>query len=58
VTFAWVFYQEVKGKLTWNVSIPFAIHLVANLIFTPIQFRIRNLPLDSLAIASVLATIV
>jgi hypothetical protein len=37
--------------IPWLVAVPFAINLVANLVFTPIQFGLRNLPLASLDIA-------
>jgi len=39
------------------VLIPFGINLVANLIFTPIQFGLRNLLLASLDILLIWATI-
>lgn len=58
VTFGFVFVQAVRRKVPWIVALPFAINLVANLIFTPIQFGMRNLPLASVDILIVLATIV
>ncbi len=58
VTFGFVLVQALRRKLPWSVAIPFAINLVANLIFTPIQFGMRNLPLASADILIVLATIV
>ncbi len=36
--------------MPWVVALPFAINLVANLIFTPILFGLRNLPLAALDI--------
>ncbi|GAG27370.1 unnamed protein product, partial [marine sediment metagenome] len=39
-------------------ALPFAINLVANLAFTPIQFGMRNLPLASVDIWLVLSTII
>lgn len=47
VSFGFVFLQAVRRKLPWWVALPFAVNLVANLIFTPIQFGLRNLPLAS-----------
>jgi tryptophan-rich sensory protein len=44
-TFGFVFVQAGRGRLPLLVALPFAINLVANLIFTPIQFGMRNLPL-------------
>ena len=45
VSFGFVFVQAIRKKVSWLVALPFAINLVANLIFTPIQFGMRNLPL-------------
>jgi len=58
VTFGFVFLQAMRRKVPWQVALPFAINLVANLIFTPIQFGMRNLPLASLDILIVWGTIV
>lgn len=58
VTFLFVFVQAIRGKVPWWVALPFAINLVANLIFTPIQFGLRDLLLASVDILVVLGTIV
>jgi len=58
VSFGFVFAQMFRGKITWLVALPFAINLVANLIFTPIQFGMRNLPLAAVDILVVWATII
>lgn len=58
VTFGFVFVQAFRGKVPWWVAVPFAINLVANLIFTPIQFSLRNLPLASIDILVVWTTII
>ncbi len=50
LSLAFVLVQAIRGKLPWKVLIPFGINLVANLIFTPIQFGLRKLPLASLDI--------
>ncbi len=42
VTFGFVFVQSQRRKLPSWVAVPFVINLVANLIFTPIQFGLRN----------------
>ena len=46
VTFGFVFVQAMRGKIPWRVALPFAINLVANLIFsaTSISAFIRRLP--------------
>ena len=58
VTFVFVFVQAIRRRVPWQVAIPFAINLIANLIFTPIQFGLRNLPLAALDIVIVWATII
>ena len=58
VTFGYVFVQAFRRKMPRLVAVPFAVNLVANLIFTPIQFGLRNLPLAAADIHIVLGTIV
>ncbi|MCE9528160.1 MAG: tryptophan-rich sensory protein [Planctomycetales bacterium] len=58
VSFGFVFIQAFRRKVHWYVALPFAINLVANLIFTPIQFGMRNLPLASVDILIVWSSIV
>lgn len=58
VSFGFVFVQAARGRLGWMAALPFAINLAANLLFTPIQFGLRNLPLASVDILVVLITIV
>lgn len=58
VNFGFVFVQAIRKKAPWLVALPFAINLVANLIFTPIQFGMRNLPLASVDILIVWGTII
>lgn len=57
VTFGFVFLQVARKKIPWQVAVPFAINLAANLSFTPIQFGLKNLPLASADILIVWATI-
>lgn len=58
ITFGFVFHKALRRQLPGLVALPFAINLVANLIFTPIQFGLRNLPLAALDIIVVWGTIV
>lgn len=58
VSFGFVFVQAIRKKVPWLVALPFAVNLVANLIFTPIQFGMRNLPLASVDILIVWGTII
>lgn len=57
VSFGFVFIQAFRKKLAWRVAVPFAINLAANIIFSPIQFGLRNLPLAAIDILIVLITI-
>ena len=57
VTFGFVFVQAARGRIPPIVALPFAINLAANLLFTPIQFGLRNLPLASVDILIVWGTI-
>ena len=58
VTFGFVFVQAFRGKVPWVFALPFAINLVANLIFMPILAGLRNLPLASVDILIVWSTII
>ena len=58
VTFGFVFVQAFRKKVAWRVALPFAVNLVANVIFTPILFGLRNLPLAAVDILIVWSTII
>lgn len=58
VTFGYVFLQTFRRRLPAHVAVPFAINLAANLLFTPIQFGLRNLPLAAIDILVVWTTII
>lgn len=58
VSFGFVFVKAIRGKIPRMVALPFAINLVANLVFTPIQFGLRNLPLAAVDILIVWGTII
>ena len=58
VSFGFVFVQAFHKKVPWRVALPFAINFVANLIFTPIEFGMRNLPLAAVDILIVWTTII
>lgn len=57
VSFGFVFLQALRRQIPWKIAIPFAINLVANLIFTPIQFGLRDLNLASVDILIVWGSI-
>src|SRR5436853_2833571 len=53
ISFRFVFVQAFRGKVGWKVALPFAINLVANLLFMPIFAGLRNVPLACLDIVIV-----
>ena len=57
VSFGFVFVQTFRGKVPPVVALPFAINLVANLLFMPIFSGSRNIPLAALDILLVWGTI-
>ena len=58
ISFGFVFVQAFRGKVAWKVAVPFAINLVANLLFMPIFSGLRNVPLAAADILIVWATII
>lgn len=48
----------VQKKITWQVALPFWINIFFNVIFTPIQFGLKNNLLAAIDITVVLATII
>ena len=57
VSFGFVFVQAFRGKVGWKIALPFAINLVANLLFMPIFSGLRNVPLACVDILIVWVTI-
>ena len=58
VTYGTVFYRAFTGKLSWLVALPFILNLIFNLIFTPIQFGLKNNLLAAMDILLVVATLI
>jgi tryptophan-rich sensory protein len=57
ISFGYVFYKAFKGEIPKLVAVPFAINLLANASFTPVQFGLQNLSLAALVIVLVWVTI-
>jgi translocator protein len=57
ISFGYVFYQVYRKKIPFAVAVPFALNLVFNSVFTPIQFGLQNNILASVDIFLVLVTI-
>jgi benzodiazapine receptor len=58
VSFGTVFYKAFTGKLAWIVAMPFALNLIFNFAFTPLQFGLKNNLLAAIDILLVLGTLV
>ncbi len=58
VTFGTVFYKAFIGKIPWIVALPFALNLIFNFAFIPIQFGSKNNLLALFDIILVLVTLV
>jgi translocator protein len=58
VTFGTVFYKAFIGKIPWIVALPFALNLIFNFAFVPIQFGLKNNLLALFDIILVLVTFV
>lgn len=57
-TFGTVFYRAFTKQIPWVVALPFALNLLFNFAFTPIQFGLKNNFLASLDILFVVGTLV
>lgn len=57
VSFAYVFYLYFKNQISFIIILPFILNIFFNLIFTPIQFGLKNNLLASLDIFLVLITL-
>ena len=58
VAFGYVIFSVVRGQMPASVLVPLAINVVSNVAFTPLQFGLKSLPLATVDILVVLATIV
>lgn len=58
ISFGMVFYRAFIGRLAWVVALPFALNLLFNFAFTPIQFGLKNNLLASIDILLVLGTLI
>lgn len=58
VSFGTVFYKAFTKQIPWLAALPFALNLVFNAAFTPIQFGLKNNLLASVDILLVLGTLI
>lgn len=57
ISFGFVLLQYLKRRLPFRVLLPFVLNLVFNLLYTPLQFGLKNNALASVDILLVLATL-
>ncbi|MDO8511734.1 MAG: TspO/MBR family protein [bacterium] len=58
ISYGAVVWLALQKKITWLVVLPFALNLLFNVIFTPIQFGLRSNVLAAVDILLVLTTLV
>ncbi len=57
-SFGNVFLKLIKKEISWLVALPFLLNLIFNLVFSPIQFNLRNNLLAAVDISLVLITLI
>lgn len=57
-TFGTVFYKVISKQIPAIVALPFALNIVFNLAFTPLQFGLQNNTLASIDILLILGTLI
>lgn len=58
ISFSKVFYKVFTKQIPWIIALPFALNLIFNFAFTPIQFGLKNNLLASIDILLVLSTLI
>lgn len=58
ISFGKVFLMAWQKQITYFVALPFALNLIFNLVFTPLQFGLKNNFLASVDILLVLITLI
>ncbi|HMO79107.1 MAG TPA: tryptophan-rich sensory protein [Candidatus Paceibacterota bacterium] len=58
ISFGTVFYKFFLKKIPAKVALPFALNIIFNLLFTPLQFWLQNNILASIDILLVLGTLI
>lgn len=58
ISFGTVFYRAFTGKIPRMVALPFALNLVFNFAFTPLQFGLQSNILAAIDILLVLGTLI
>ena len=57
ISFGTIFYETFAGKLSWLTALPFALNLIFNFSYTPLQFGLKNNYLAAIDIILILGTL-
>lgn len=58
LSFGTIFYKAFTREISWKIALPFALNLLFNFIFTPIQFGLKNNLLAAVDILLVVGTLI
>lgn len=58
ISFGTIFYKVFMGKIPWMVALPFALNLIFNFAFTPLQFGLQNNLFAAIDILLILGTLI
>jgi len=58
VSFGYVGYLYLDGAIMWCVALPFALNIILNLAYSPLQFAFKSLRLATADVLLVLGTLV
>ena len=58
ISFGTVFLKAFSKQIPWIVALPFALNLIFNIAFTPIEFGLRNHLLATIDILFVVGTLI
>jgi translocator protein len=58
ISFGTIFYKTFNGELPFIVALPFALNLIFNFVFVPIQFKLKDNYLATADILLVLGTLI
>lgn len=58
ISFGSVFIMAGQKKIAWMIALPFALNLLFNFAFTPLQFGLRSNVLASIDIVLILTTLI
>ena len=58
ISFGWVFIELYRGNISFIIVLPFILNIIFNILFTPIQFKLRNNILSSIDILLIIISLV